>query len=146
MSEETKAITIANITNQEAGAIATSLQIDPTDRANSIKLFSALNNPNEKVSSHINEEIEVQDYLIEMAEIEDQDDFGNSLDTTSIVPRVVLISPDGTTYQATSVGIASVVKKLCLTCGNAPWNPAIKLKIKQQPTKRGSILTADMVG
>ena len=137
------AITIQNIGTAAPG---TSLRAVPGDRAASVRIFNAMNNPGERVANHINEVIEVQDYLIEMAQIEDTDAYGNGLGTYSNVPRVVLVSPDGTSYQAVSYGVANAVRNATLACGDAPWKPAIKLKIKQVPTKRGSMLTVDMVG
>lgn len=148
--EQTQAIETANtslnITNAEVGTMVTSFKANPKDRALSAKIFNALNNPTEKISAHINEEIEVENYLVEMAQIEDVDDFGNSLETFSKVPRVVFVSPDGTSYQAVSYGMANVLRNIIAVAGDAPWSPAIRLKIKQVPTKNGSMLTADMVG
>lgn len=138
--------TIQNIVNAGVGAMITSLRANPGDRAASVRVFNAMNNPNDRVSNHINETISVQDYLIEMTEIEDTDAYGNGLGSYSTVPRVVLVAPDGTSYQATSYGIANAVRNVALVCGDAPWQPPVQLKIKQVPTKRGSMLTVDMVG
>lgn len=153
MSENTenKAITIQqptvqNITSASAGAMITSLRANPNDRAASVRVFNAMNNPTDRVANHINETIEVQDYLIEMSEIEDTDAYGNGLGSYSVVPRVVLVAPDGTSYQAVSYGIANAVRNVVVVCGDAPWQPPVQLKIKQVPTKRGSMLTVDMVG
>lgn len=138
--------TIQNIVNAGVGAMITSLRANPDDRAASVRVFNAMNNPNDRVSNHINETISVQDYLIEMTEIEDTDAYGNGLGSYSTVPRVVLVAPDGTSYQATSYGIANAVRNVVMVCGDAPWQPPVQLKIKQVPTKRGSMLTVDMVG
>lgn len=146
MEQEQTAITVNNVTSSKAGTMVTSLRANPNDREASVRIFNAMNNPNERVSNHINEVIEVQDYLIEMSEIEDTDAYGNGLGSYSTVPRVVLVAPDGTSYQAVSYGIANAVRNVCIVCGSAPWVPAVKLKIKQVPTKRGSMLTVDMVG
>ena len=145
-TEQTNTITVQNITNAASGAMITSLRANPDDRAASVRIFNAMNNPNERVSNHINETIKVQDYLIEMTQIEDTDSYGNGLGSYSVVPRVVLVAPDGTSYQAVSYGIANAVRNVVVVCGDAPWNPAVQLKIKQVPTKRGSMLTVDMVG
>ena len=139
-------ITIQNIIGQQAGAMITSLQAKPGDRAAAVKMFNAMNNPSEKISSHINEVIEVSDFLIEMISIEQQDVYGDLTGEIGTVPRVVLISPDGTSYQAVSKGIANVVRNCTQSAGPAPWNPPVQLKIKQVPVGRGSMLTADMVG
>lgn len=138
--------TIQNIVNAGVGAMITSLRANPDDRAASVRVFNAMNNPNDRVSNHINETISVQDYLIEMTEIEDTDAYGNGLGSYSVVPRVVLVAPDGASYQATSYGIANAVRNVVMVCGDAPWQPPVQLKIKQVPTKRGSMLTVDMVG
>ena len=137
---------IQNVTNAGVGAMVTSLHANPNDRAASVRIFNAMNNPTDRVASHINETIEIQDYLVEMTEIEDTDSYGNGLGTFSVVPRVVLVAPDGTSYQATSYGIANAVRNVVMVCGDAPWNPPVQLKVKQVPTKRGSMLTVDMVG
>ena len=139
-------VSIQNVTNAGIGAMVTSLRANPNDRAASVRVFNAMNNPTDRVASHINETIEIQDYLVEMVEIEDTDSYGNGLDTFSVVPRVVLVAPDGTSYQATSYGIANAVRNVAMVCGDAPWNPPVQLKVKQVPTKRGSMLTVDMVG
>lgn len=138
--------TIQNITNASVGAMITSLHANPDDRTASVRVFNAMNNPTDRVANHINETIEVQDYLIEMTEIGDTDAYGNDLDSYSVVPRVVLVAPDGTSYQAVSYGIANAVRNVVVVCGDAPWQPPVQLKIKQVPTKRGSMLTMDMVG
>lgn len=143
---QVQAITIQNITNASVGAMVTSLRVNSDDRAESVRVFNAMNNPTDRVANHINEIIEVQDYLIEMSEIEDTDAYGNGLGSYSIVPRVVLVTPDGTSYQAVSYGIANAVRNVVVVCGDAPWQPPVQLKIKQVPTKRGSMLTVDMVG
>ena len=138
--------TIQNIVNAGVGAMITSLRANPDDRAASVRVFNAMNNPNDRVSNHINETISVQDYLIEMTEIEDTDAYGNGLGSFSAVPRVVLVSPDGKSYQGISYGIANAVRNVVMVCGDAPWVPPVQLKVKQVPTKRGSMLTVDMVG
>ena len=145
-TEQTNAITVQNITNAAPGAMITSLRANTDDRAASVRVFNAMNNPTDRVANHINETIEVQDYLIEMTQIEDTDSYGNGLGSYSVVPRVVLVAPDGTSYQAVSYGIANAIRNVVIVCGDAPWNPAVQLKIKQVPTKRGSMLTVDMVG
>ena len=144
--QEQALVSVQNITNAGIGSMVTSLRANPNDRAASVRVFNAMNNPTDRVANHINEVIEVQDYLIEMTEIEDTDSYGNGLGSYSVVPRVVLVAPDGTSYQATSYGIANAVRNVVMVCGDAPWVPPVQLKVKQVPTKRGSMLTVDMVG
>lgn len=139
------AITIDTIMQQSSGTMITSFKADPNNREMSIKIFNALNNPTDKVSAHINEVIEVQDFLIEMVAIEDKLPDGSFLGTYSIVPRCVLVASDGMSYQAVSKGIANAIRKATIACGNAPWVPPLKFKILQIPVKMGSMLTVEMV-
>lgn len=145
-AQQQASLSIQNVTSAGVGAMVTSLRANPNDRAASVRVFNAMNNPTDRVANHINETIEVQDYLIEMTGVEDTDAYGNGLGTLSVVPRTVLVAPDGTSYQATSYGIANAVRNVVMVCGDAPWNPPVQLKVKQVPTKRGSMLTVDMVG
>ena len=62
----------------------------------------------------------------------------------SEIPRTVLIDENGKAYQATSVGMFNVVKNAINVFGPAPWNDPLIFTIKQIPTKRGSMLTADI--
>lgn len=141
-SENTElAITTNNITQMDAGAMITSFKADPNDRATSAKIFNAMNNPQHRVADCINNTIAVTDYLIEMSEIANEET--GAIDT---VPRVVLVDDKGEAYQAVSFGMYNVIRNTVAVCGDAPWNPPVKLKIKQVPTKRGSMLSAEMVG
>lgn len=135
------AVSVQNVTQMNAGMMVTSFKADPKDRKTSAKIFNAMNNPQNKVADCINQTIAVTDYLIEMTEIENQET--GEVDT---VPRVVLVDDKGEAYQAVSFGMYNVVRNTVAVCGDAPWVPPVKLKIKQVPVKRGSMLTADMVG
>lgn len=137
--ENTQLATVNNITNMAPGTMVTSFKPNPEDRETSAKIFNALNNPSNRVSDCINQVIEVTDFLIEMTEIANQD-----TGEISVVPRVVLVDSEGETYQAVSFGMANVIRNVTATCGKAPWNPPVKLLIKQRSTKNGSMLTADM--
>lgn len=146
VAQAVQPFTIQNVTNAPAGMMVTSFKANPNDRETSMRIFNAMNNPSERISGHINEVIRVRDYLVEMTELEDTDAYGNGLGSFSNVPRVVLVSADGTAYQAVSYGIANAIRNIVTVCGDAPWEPEVQLKIKQVPTKRGSMLTVDMVG
>lgn len=135
------AISVNNITNANAGAMITSFKANPNDRKASAKIFNAMNNPQHRIADSINTVIPVTDYLIEMTEIVNEE-----TGAVDKVPRVVLVDEKGEAYQAVSFGMFNVVRNVVNVCGNAPWNPPVKLKIKQVPVKRGSMLTADMVG
>ena len=109
------------------------------DRATAAKVFNAMNNPEFRVADFINKEIPVQDILIETVEFPDEE-----TGEVDRVPRVVLMTPEGKAYQATSLGMYTAVKRATLCFGNAPWKPALTFVIKQRPVKNGSMLTADI--
>lgn len=135
------AISVNNITNAAAGAMITSFKANPDDRKTSAKIFNAMNNPQHRIADCINQVISVTDYLVEITEIVNEET--GSIDK---VPRVVLVDDKGEAYQAVSFGMFNVVRNVVNVCGDAPWKEPVKLKIKQVSVKRGSMLTADMVG
>ena len=140
MNENTELATIQTINAAPAGTMICSIKPNPDDRETSAKIFNAMNNPDHRVADYINKNINVVDYLIEIADIETEE-----TGLVSSVPRVVLIDDKGESYQSVSVGMANVVRNLVVACGDAPWNPPVKICIKQQATKNGSMLTAAMV-
>ena len=141
MSTELAKTNINTMLAQEAGTTFSSLQLENADRATQSKLFKALNNPNHRVADFINKSFPVEHVLIEAADI-----LNEETGEISRVPRVVLISPDGTSYQAISQGIFNSIKYAYKCFGEAPWKPALTFHIKQVPVKNGSMLTADIEG
>ena len=145
MSDNTNAIqlkneiinAVAQIINADAGATFCSVSNDGSRESQS-KLYSAMNNPDHRISDFINKSFSVQDVLIEMREI-----LNEETGVIVKVPRVVLIDEAGAGYQATSIGIFQSVCNAYRAFGPAPWNPPLECTIKQRPTKNGSMLTAD---
>lgn len=137
-NNEIMKIEIGTMLAEATGATFCSVKADG-DRATAAKVFNAMNNPEFRVADFINKEIPVQDVLIEMVEFPD-DETGE----VDRVPRVVLMTPDGKAYQATSLGMFNVVKNAFHIFGEAPWEPALTFVIKQRPVKNGSMLTADI--
>lgn len=76
-------------------------------------LFTAMNNPDKRISDCINMEIEVEHIFVEVVFCTNQDD----PTIKQPCPRVVLIDTDGIGYQAVSLGIYSAVKKMLDTYG-----------------------------
>ena len=140
MTETTELATINTIIASPAGTMICSIKPDPDDRATSAKIFNAMNNPTHRVADFINKEVSICDYLIEITDIENEE-----TGLVSSVPRVVLIDDEGESYQAVSVGMANAVRNLVIACGDAPWSPPVTIAIRQQATKNGSMLTAEMV-
>lgn len=139
MANELATVNINTMLAQDAGTMLCSIDTSNADRETSAKVFNALNNPNHRVADFINKEIQVENILIESADIVDED-----TGTVDRVPRVVLISPEGESYQAVSMGMFNAVKNAYRCFGKAPWKPALIFTIKQRPVKNGSMLTADV--
>lgn len=132
--------TVDTALSADAGTMICSIE-NNGDRAQQAKIFNALNEPDHRIADFINKEITVKDVLIEIRDI-----LNEETGEIARVPRVVLISPDGTSYQATSVGIFNSVKNAFHAFGVAPWDPALTFEIKQKPVKNGSMLTAVVRG
>ena len=110
-------------------------------------LFTAMNNPEKRISDCINMEIEVKDIFVEVVFCTDQYD-------PSIkhpCPRTVLIDTDGVGYQAVSLGIYSAVKKMLDTYGVKLPNGTVglakpkKFRVIQITKDKKSLLTFNPV-
>ena len=121
--------------NSELGTAFCSIQASG-NRADDAKVFNAINNPEFRIADFINKEIAVENFAVEIVELEN-DETGE----ISRVPRVVLIDTEGNAYQATSVGMLTAVKNAVAVFGMAPWKPALQIVIKQKATRGGSMLT-----
>lgn len=129
-----------NVTSENRGAMVCS--IEPSgDRKKDAQIFSALNNPEFRVSNFINKKILVENVLVEVREILDEE-----TGEIDIVPRTVLIDKDGKAYQATSKGVFNALKNAYEVFGKAPWTPPLEIEIKQIAVGKGSMLTFDVLG
>lgn len=139
MANELAKTDINTMLAQDTGTTFCSIEINPNDRKSAAKVFDALNNPTYQVADYINKDIPVANILLEIAEIVNED-------TGEVIraPRVVLIDPDGNSYQAVSIGMFNAVKNAVRCFGPAPWDPPLTFSIKQKPVKNGSMLTANV--
>lgn len=103
-------------------------------------VYNAANNPQHKVSDHINQLILVKDVYAEVLELVNEE-----TGELQKAPRVVLIDNDGEAYEAVSAGIFSALKKMMAIFGEPTWEGGIPVRVKQQKVKRGSMLTLDIV-
>lgn len=140
MSEETKALTIATIMNEQPGTSICSITPEPGNKEQAKLIYNAMNNPTHKLADFINKIILVENVLIEVNDIVN-DDTGEF----DRVPRTVLISPDGTSYRATSKGVFNSIKNAYAAFGPAPWTGGIEFEVKQVSVGRGQMLTLEMV-
>lgn len=128
------------VNDQNVGAMYCSMK--PTgERKHDAQIFAAINNPDDRIANHINEVLKVVNVSISIIQI-----LNEETGEVDVVPRVVFIAEDGKTYQATSKGIYSAIRNAYLVFGEAPWEPALEIKIKQVIVSKGSMLTFDVVG
>lgn len=141
MSENKVAVKETGLSAELSGnssTMYTSLKAEtPEEKA---RLFNAMSNPTNKVNEMIGKVIEVQDIYAEMIEMTNED-----TGEVSIVPRTVMISPDGKSYQAVSQGIYSAIKRLHQIYGPPTWDPAVKIEIKQVKSGVNSVLTFQVI-
>ena len=137
---ETNALATISATADNVGQTVCS--IAPTgNRKEDAKIFAALNNPEFRIANYINKRIKVSNVLVEIRELLNEE--SGEIETA---PRVVLIADDGKAYQAVSKGIFNAVKNAYQVFGQAPWEPALEIEIKQVAVGKGSMLTFDVVG
>lgn len=114
--------------------------IKPVTPADKIKLYNAINTPDQRLADHINTVIEVKDVLVEIVELEN--------DTTGELqkcPRIILIDKDGVSYQCVSVGIMSGLKRIFKLFGEPTWEIPVKMKIKQITKGKKQMLSLEVV-
>lgn len=132
-------LTLYNVTANESGAPYTSLLAESEDTA--LLLYKAMNNPDERLSDHINEIVTIRHIFIQPIELPDQE-----TGEVQISPRIVLISDDGTTYATISKGIYNSLKNLCTIIGTPEtWKAPVKVKVIQRTIKERKMLSLDAV-
>lgn len=85
-------------------------------RAGKIRLANAINNANEKLIDHINEEIKVTDVIAYPVDLVDEET--GELFTTL---RIVLIDINNNAFACVSQGITNSLKRIFAIVGMPPW-------------------------
>lgn len=141
MENETQAIvSVNNVLSSGVGTMICSIKPEPGNKEQAKIVYNAMNSPENKLSDFVNKKILVSNYLVEISEIADEE-----TGLIATVPRTVLISPDGTSYMATSKGVFNSIRNAVVALGDAPWEGGIEFEVKQQKVGRGNMLTLVMV-
>ncbi len=140
MTQEVNTLATVAANSENVGKMVCSIK-PSGNRKEDAKIFAALNNPEYRIANFINKRIKVQNVLVEIREIMNEDT--GEIETA---PRVVLIADDGKAYQAVSKGIFNAVKNAYEVFGQAPWEPALEIEVKQIAVGKGSMLTFDVIG
>lgn len=96
-----------------------------------IEMFNAMSNPTFKMGDCINTTIDIKNISITPVEMVNQD--GEIVR----LPRTVIITHDGSSYTATSVGIYTSIKNIASVFGEELANGELKVTIKQKTTRNG---------
>lgn len=107
--------------------------------ADKAKMYNMMNNPQQKLSDHINKVLHVTDVFMEVVDIVKED-----TGEVTKAPRIVLMDEDGITYGTVSFGIFSALKKLMMIFGEPTWSPAIPIEVKQIKKDKNNILTLEV--
>lgn len=99
----------------------------PKTQEERISYFNSINSPQKRLKECINMDVEIQHVYAETINFIDQET-GES--TPGV--RMVLISPDGTSYQASSKGVYSSLEKLFRVMGTPDqWKKPVKIRPKE---------------
>lgn len=110
---------------------------DDGTRKSKVAIFNALNAADENIADHIGETLAVVDVIAHPVEITDEN-------TGEIITalRTVLITKEGKSYVAVSMGITSALSKIFsivgMPDGGAWHDEPVKMKIKQVKTRNGN--------
>lgn len=109
------------------GGLLTSLPAGSIDEK--LAVAEALDGTNRNLSECVGDEILIAHILAHTVHKSDKQ-------TGEIVPltRTVLIDPEGTMFEAKSAGIVKSLRKLMFVYGAPPWNPPIRVKVKEIKT------------
>lgn len=109
-------------------------------------LFNAMNQPDGKLADHINEELEVVNVFVQNIQVDNTDDKTAEAEPKVNLPRTVLILSNGQSFGCASRGIYSALEKLFAIYGTpADWTNPMIMKLRQVTTKRGSMLTLELI-
>lgn len=111
-------------------------------KADKIKVYNAVMNPDIKLGDIINGRLKIKDIMIEKIELTD-DQTGEII----VAPRTVILDDKGKSYDAVSVGVFSALKKIISIFGEPQsWDEPLEVKVIQKTIKTNKMLTLEIVG
>ena len=98
-----------------------------------ITAYNAMTNAGESLADHINEEIVLRHVYVEAINC-----LNEQTGDVNVCPRIVLITPDGQSYQAVSQGVYGSLKTIFKIFGTPDtWLFGIRCKVKRVKTRKG---------
>lgn len=108
-----------------------SMQLD--DIRDKLTAYNATSNAGHSLSDMIGEEFLLRHVYVEAIQC-----INEQTGEVNTCPRIVLISPDGTAYQAVSMGVYGSVKKIFQLFGEpSTWTFALRCVARRVKTRRG---------
>lgn len=108
---------------------------------NRAMLVNALGAGCQRVKDHVNETINLRDFILQDVEVVDQ----NSGEVSQAT-RIILIDENKTAYACTSIGVKNAIKALVMAYGEpATWKEAIPVKVVQISRGVNNILSLQIL-
>lgn len=118
---------------------------NPDDMDGKIKLYNAINSPDERIANCINMSIKMRDVIVKAVKLA-ADRTGSGDNWTEDGEerdgyRVILIDMDGKSYSATSAGIYNSISTIRTVFGTLHFEDGLNVIVNQVKTKNGNTLT-----
>lgn len=115
--------------------------VKATDLESKKKLYNIASQAGKKVTDMIGEVIDIKDVYVEIIDITNSE-----TGEISKAPRILLIDPQGITYQSVSAGMFNSLKRIFNIFGMPTYETPLKAKIKQVNLDGGKrTLTLELV-
>lgn len=129
MENQNRCYDIMSIMRSDSESIAYAVPM--TDKKERVEMFNAFSNPEKKMSDNVGDSFTIKNVAV--TPVTTVSDTGELL----TLPRVVVITADGHSYTATSVGVYNSIKSLYSMFEDDFLNGTMKVKIKQKTTRNG---------
>ena len=123
----------------------------PDNFEGKMKLYNAINSPDERLGNVINMPISIRDVVICKVNLTEKIGGDNEPDSFDDNPfdkrtarqgfRVILLDTDGKSYTATSTGVYNSISTMRSVFGTLHFEDGLKVVVKQIKTKNGNTLT-----
>lgn len=109
----------------------TAYAVSVITKSDKVEMYNAMSNPTYKMGDFINTTIDIKNISITPVDVINDD--GEIVK----LPRTVILTHDGDSYTATSVGIYTSIKNIVSIFGEELANGELKVTIKQKTTNHG---------
>lgn len=129
---EIMAVSTMDLANPSEQQMYCTIKAD--DKKTKVDVFNAINSPDEKLSEHIGEVINLKNVIAHPVQLTDEV-------TGEIIEclRTILIDDKGVSYEAVSGGVANALQRIMQIFGQPEtWEHPLKVKAVQKATRNGN--------